>query len=176
VINNLRTTRYQFKGLWFWKVERELINDATGVVDLNTHLIPEDAITIRSGEYGLDPADPHLALDLILHEPHIESPPEIAHLFTAPTVPDALAAHRADVTTVRARFGHGAFPAARAGRDRVIADMAAQISIDPVAHELVGLRVQRERAEVQSGGGGQPSAGSLRSRLLKAERNAREGK
>ena len=145
MIRNTRTERYQREGLWFWAVYRDLVDDATGVVTKAVHVLPEDAITVRAAEYELDPTDPHLALDFILHECLIENPPPVAHLFTASTVAEARAAHQGDVDGVRARFGHGPMPRVRAARDVHIAGIAAQTPVDLAAYDMVRQQVSRTR-------------------------------
>ena len=147
MIKNLDAERYLFNGLWFWKIRRDLIDDATGKVDANLHVLPEDAITIRAAEYRLDPSDPHLALDLILHEALILNPPTVPYLVTAPTIDDARAAHQGDVDGVRARFGHGPMPRARAARDVVVAQVAAQVDVDLDAYLITMDQVWRTRVD-----------------------------
>lgn len=151
MIRNTRTERFQREGIWFWAVYRDLVDDATGVVTKAVQVLPEDAITIRAAEYELDPTDPHLALDIILHECLIEDPPSVPHLLTAPTVADARAAHQADVDAARARFGHGPMPKARAARDVHIAALAAQVQIDGEAYEVARRLVQHRRTQLARG-------------------------
>lgn len=174
MIRNTRTERYQREGLWFWAVYRDLVDDATGEVTKAVHVLPEDAITVRAAEYELDPTDPHLALDFILHEVMIENPPERPHLLTAPTVAEARAAHQADVDAVRARFGHGPMPRARAARDVHVAGIAAQVKIDPVAYHLARAQVGRRRADIMTKADAlaQADVPPLVQRLLAAERKA----
>lgn len=150
VIKNIKTERYQHEGLWFWAVTRQLIDDATGETTHNIHVFPEDAITIRAAEYGLDLTDPQQAIDFLLHEPLIEDPPKVAHLFTKASTAEALAAHQADVDAARARYGHGPMPKARAQRDVHIAAIANQVRIDPEAYQLARAQSRRQRDDIVS--------------------------
>ena len=114
------------------------------------HIMPPDTLAIRAGEYGLDPADTALLLDVVLHEPFLEYAPGDHPLWTAPSIAVARERHLDEVATVRAR--HAAlgkdwdrpksYPSPAAHRAALI--RAAELS--PVHREKVlqGRRMARE--------------------------------
>lgn len=70
---------------------------------VGAHFMPPDTLAIRAGEYGLDPADTALLLDVVLHEIEVEYPADAHPLWTAPSIAAARERHLDEVATVRAR-------------------------------------------------------------------------
>lgn len=57
------------------------------------HVFPRDTLAIRAGEYGLDPTDTALILDVVLHEPFISYPDDDHPLWTASSIKEAREHH-----------------------------------------------------------------------------------
>lgn len=70
---------------------------------VGVHIMPPETLAIRAGEYGLDPADTALLLDIVLHEPFLEYANDDHPLWTAPSIAAARERHLDEVATVRAR-------------------------------------------------------------------------
>jgi hypothetical protein len=64
-------------------------------------IMPPTTLAIRAGEYGLDPADTQLLLDVVLHETFISYPDNEHPLWTAPSIQEARERHLDEVATVR---------------------------------------------------------------------------
>jgi hypothetical protein len=111
--------------------------------------MPPETLALRAGEYGLDPADTALLLDVVLHEGFITYADEDHPLWTAPSIAAARERHLDEVATVRAR--HAAlgkdwdrprgYPTERDNRAALI--RAAELS--PIRRDtvLVGRRMAR---------------------------------
>lgn len=65
-------------------------------------IMPPDTLAIRAGEYGLDPADTALLLDVVLHESFLEYADNDHPLWTAPSIAAARERHLDEIATVRA--------------------------------------------------------------------------
>lgn len=76
---------------------------AGGMTLPGVHIMPPDTLAIRAGEYGLDPADAALILDVVLYEPFLEYGPDDHPLWSAPSIAVARERHLDEVATVRAR-------------------------------------------------------------------------
>jgi len=95
-------------------VTRTIYNRALRMVDGDLHgtgeivtyqqeiVMPPDTLAIRAGEYGLDPADVALLLDVVLHENFITYPEDAHPLFSAASIALAREQHLDMVATVRA--------------------------------------------------------------------------
>lgn len=120
------------------------------------HIMPPDTLALRAGEYGLDPADTALLLDVVLHEPFLEYAEDDHPLWTAPSIAAARERHLDEVATVRA--AHAAlgkdwdrakdYPSPAAHRAALI--RAAELS--PVHRDKVlsGRRMAREAWAVRA--------------------------
>lgn len=78
-----------------WEVGGELKPDTQAVA------MPPETLAIRAGEYGLDPADTDLLLDVVLHETFISYPEGEHPLWTAESIAAAREQHLDTVATVR---------------------------------------------------------------------------
>jgi hypothetical protein len=75
----------------------------TGVFTFQQEIVmPPDTLAIRAGEYGLDPTDTALLLDVVLHENFITYTETDHPLWNAPSIALAREEHLDMVATVRA--------------------------------------------------------------------------
>jgi hypothetical protein len=72
-----------------------------GRTDTQAVAMPPETLAIRAGEYGLDPADTQLLLDVVLHETFISYPDHEHPLWTAESIALAREQHLDTVATVR---------------------------------------------------------------------------
>jgi hypothetical protein len=130
----------QTRGQVYVHVARMLDREEDGTIQAAV-IMPPDTLAIRAGEYGLDPADTQLLLDVVLHETFISYPDDEHPLWTAPTIGEARERHLDEVATVRARheaFGKGwdrpkGYPTQTAHRAALV--RAAELA--PVHREMV---------------------------------------
>lgn len=109
------------------------------------HVFPPDTLAWRAAEYGIDPADSHTLLDIVLHErfmtndEHNEHMPDFVHNTDAAR---ARAAHLARVGVVKQR-------ARVVDPDNLLAAIHDSHAVDPDEHkdrlrQIAALRAQKE--------------------------------
>lgn len=124
------------------------------------HVFPQETLTWRAAEYGIDPADTDTLLDIILHEPFLPDlgTPEAA-------VADPAARAGLNVTTVAAKGSATVAP--------VQLHNAPSTRVAREAHELRIADVKRRtRIQVATGKGKRDPRGEIRSRGVDPDRVA----
>lgn len=155
-----------------WRVLHERTHD-DGTVELAAHWFPRDTLAIRAGEYGLDPFGVDVILDVVLHEPYLDTE-AVPLLMTAPTLAAARDGHLARVAAAKGRL---AVPAAVAARTPAAPDPLDTIrgayEPDLELHDLVGRHIARLRHARH----GPPDGRDLKTRLraVEATRAQRQG-
>lgn len=75
----------------------------SSAAEIQAITMPPETLALRAGEYGLDPNDADLLLDVVLHETFIAYPEGQHPLWTAPSIAAAREEHLDTVATERAR-------------------------------------------------------------------------
>lgn len=166
------------RGMSYFEIHRE-IDQPDGTVVHDAWLLPYDTLTIRAGEYGLDPvADSDAVWDMLLAESlqgHEDPDPP---LFTAP---DVATARREHLATCRARLEQHAGRAPRqnaamkqradGAHDAAWAKLRRLALADTELAELVGRRTAIARAHVERGRAREPRSlkAEIRHELAQAE-------
>lgn len=129
----------------------EIIRDQVredGTIDRRCHHIPVECLSIRAGEYGLDPvADADAVLDILLHEQDAEPQDEAVHpIVAAPTLEEARDAVLGRCR--KARDGHHRARRAKGARPSPAEDQAHVETLEALPGLFIADRQLAELARV----------------------------
>lgn len=117
------------------------------------HMFPADTLEWRAAEYGIDPADRDLLLDVVLAEPWMTDGVDYTHpraLHNAETIDDARQFHLARVAEVKARYRFmGALHRRRLREESHMDPEAIAVKRDYVRRQRDDLRRQRDAAAAE---------------------------
>jgi hypothetical protein len=113
------------------------------------HIFPLDALEWRAAEYGIEPTDTDLLLDIVLHEPYLTDEPVV---YTAASSAAARVIHLERIAAAQAA-GHGVRPDVVVGRKedalQPIRDAYATF-VDPVEVAAKAQHVEQQRRAMRA--------------------------
>ena len=137
--------RYSIREVEDWDDKWQVVYDVTlddGTTTQSGHCFPKDTLEWRAAEYGIDPGDTAMLLDLVLTEPHLGATDWAGtQLRDAPDIPTARRDHVARCAAAKLRLRlstRGALVQPGGPLERVHAE-------SPMEPEVIALKAEQVR-------------------------------